>query len=133
MNHKIDTVLLLVIFALSMVVAAIFWSVLPAEFRENQSTDYLLSYEPVARSIAAGQGITLDGELATRYPPGFPILLAGAFQAGEALGLDDEATLLDFRLLCVRLSEVMIYALARLIWSPRLALLPALAWSTYPF
>ena len=87
----------------------------------------------VARAIAAGQGITLDGELATRYPPGFSILLAGVFRAGDALGLGDEAMLLAFRLLCAGLSVVLVYGLARLIWSPWLSLLPALAWMTYPF
>ena len=66
------------LFILAVVVAALFWSLLPAAYRDNQSTDYTSSYEPVARAILAGRGITdTAGELATRYPPGFSLLLAG--------------------------------------------------------
>jgi 4-amino-4-deoxy-L-arabinose transferase-like glycosyltransferase len=49
------------------------------------------------------------------------------------MGMSDESAILAFRLLCTGLSVVLVYALARLIWSPVLALLPALAWMTYPF
>ena len=133
MNGRREAVVVVLLFLLTLVVSVVFWSILPAEFRENQSTDYLTAYEPVARAIAAGDGITLDGEISTRYPPGFSVLLAGVFRAGDALGMGDESMLMAFRLLCAGLSVLLIYALARLIWSPWLALLPALAWMTYPF
>ena len=118
---------------MTLLVSAAFWAVLPGEYRENQSSDYLLNYEPVARAIAAGQGITQDGAIAMRYPPGFAIVLAGTFRLGDALGVGDAAMLVALRLLCAGLSVVLVYGLARLVWSPGLALLPALAWMTYPF
>lgn len=133
MSRQRELALAAALFVVALVTAGIFWSILPAEFRENQSTDYLLAYEPVARAIAAGEGIMLDGEIATRYPPGFSILLAGVFRSGDALGVSDESMLSAFRLLCAGLSVLLVYALARLVWSPWLALLPALAWMTYPF
>ena len=128
-----EWLLLLGLFALTLLVSAAFWALLPGEYRENQSTDYLLHYEPVARAIAAGQGITQDGALAVRYPPGFAIVLSRAFRLGDALGAGDATMVLALRLLCAGLSVVLVYALARLVWSPGLALLPALAWMTYPF
>ena len=122
------------IFVLAMAVSAAFWAVLPAEYRENQSSDFTNAYEPVARAIAAGRGIvTEEGEMATRYPPGFSLALAAVFRLGDALGVGDETMLWLFRLLCAGLSAVLVYALSRLVWSPGLALLPALAWLTYPF
>lgn len=133
MSRQRELLIVLALFVGAAVVAFVFWSVLPSEYRENQSTDYLLAYEPVSRSILAGQGITLDGEIAVRYPPGFSVLLAGVFGTAGALGVADETMLLAFRLLCVGLSAVLVYGLARLVWSPRLALIPALAWMTYPF
>lgn len=133
MSRRREFLLVVLMFIATVVVSAAFWAVLPAEYRENQSTDYLNAYEPVARSIAAGNGITLDGEIATRYPPGFSILLAGVFRLGDALGADDETMLLAFRLACVGLAVVLVYGLARLVWSPRAALIPAVAWMTYPF
>lgn len=133
MSKQRELLIVTGLFLAAMLLAFAFWSALPGEYGENQSTDYDHSYEPVARAIAAGQGITINGELATRYPPGFSILLAGVFRLSDVVGMADEAMLTAFRLLCVGLAVVLIYALARLVWSPRLALLPALAWMTYPF
>ncbi|MBP6016373.1 MAG: glycosyltransferase family 39 protein [Candidatus Promineofilum sp.] len=133
MTRRLEIFLVAGLFIVAMLVSAVFWAVLPAEYRENQSTDYALAYEPVARNIAAGRGITLEGEIATRYPPGFSILLAGVFRLGDALNVTDETMLLAFRLLCVGLAVVLIYGLGRLLWSPWAALIPAAAWMTYPF
>ena len=133
MTRQRESLLVIGLFVVAMLVSAVFWVVLPAEYRENQSTDYSLAYEPVARNIAAGRGITLEGEIATRYPPGFSILLAGVFRLGDALNVADGTMLLAFRLLCVGLAVVLIYGLGRLIWPPRAALIPTVAWMTYPF
>ncbi len=133
MTRPRESLLVIGLFVVAMLVSAVFWAVLPAEYRQNQSTDYALAYEPVARNIAAGRGITLEGEIATRYPPGFAVLLAGVFRLGDALNVADESMLLAFRLLCVGLAAVLIYGLGRLIWSPWAALIPAVAWMSYPF
>lgn len=131
---KHDVVAAAVLFVLAVVVAALFWSLLPAAYRENQSTDYTSSYEPVARAILAGRGITdTAGEVATRYPPGFSLLLAGTWALGRAVGLSDAAALLALRLLCAGLSAVLLYALARLVWPVAAALLVGLLWAGYPF
>jgi 4-amino-4-deoxy-L-arabinose transferase-like glycosyltransferase len=132
-NKKHESLLVIGLFVLTLIVSTVFRSILPAGFRDNQSTDYLNHYEPVARAILGGQGITLKGEIATRYPPGFSILLAGAFRIGDLLNSGDETVLLAFQLIFAGLSVVLVYALARLIWNPLLALIPALAWLTYPF
>jgi 4-amino-4-deoxy-L-arabinose transferase-like glycosyltransferase len=132
-SNKHESIVVIGLFILSLVVSAVFWSLLPAGFRDNQSTDYQNHYEPVARAVLAGQGITLEGEIATRYPPGFSLLLAGAFGIGELFNLDDEIALLAFRLFFAGLSVVLVYALGRLIWPSALAFIPALAWLTYPF
>ena len=131
---KHDVVAAAVLFVLAVVVAALFWSLLPAAYRENQSTDYTSSYEPVARAILAGRGITdAAGEVATRYPPGFSLLLAGTWALGRAVGLSDAAALLALRLLCAGLSAVLLYALARLVWPVAAALLVGVVWAGYPF
>jgi 4-amino-4-deoxy-L-arabinose transferase-like glycosyltransferase len=131
--RRLDLLLAAAVFVAAVAVAWLFWSLLPAEFRGNQSTDYATWYEPVARSVLAGEGISLEGELTSRYPPGFPVLLAGVFGASAALGLSDDTGLLLFRMLCAGLSAVLVFGLARLVWRPGPALLAAAAWLTYPF
>lgn len=132
-DGRTDLWLGLGVLAVTMLLSLVFWSLLPASFQENQSTDYTNFYEPVARNIAGGQGVTLEGEIATRYPPGFPLIVAATFRLGDALGVSNDSALLWLRLLCAGLSAVLIFALARLVWSPLPALVVALAWATYPF
>ena len=131
---KHDLVAALALFVLAVAVAALFGALLPVAYRENQSTDYTSSYEPVAQALLAGRGLTdTAGELSTRYPPGFSLLLAGAWALGRAVGLSDAAALLALRLLCAGLSAVLLYALARLVWPVGGALLVGGVWSCYPF
>ena len=133
MSRKRESGILLALFVVAMIVSAAFGAALPAGFRENQSTDYLSAYEPVARAIAAGSGVTQDGEIATRYPPGFSLILAGVFRLSAALGVSDESALIAFRLLSAGSSVALMYLLARLVWSPALSMLTAVGWMTYPF
>jgi 4-amino-4-deoxy-L-arabinose transferase-like glycosyltransferase len=122
------------LFVLAVAVAALFGLLLPAAYRENQSTDYTTSYAPVAQALLDGRGLTdAAGELATRYPPGFSLLLAGTWGLGRAVGLSDAAALLALRLLCAGLSAVLLYALARLVWPVAAALLVGGVWASYPF
>lgn len=132
-GRRRDLWLAIGVFVAALVVSWIFWSLLPGDYQENQSSDYTGFYEPVARNIVNGLGITVDGEVATRYPPGFPIIVAGAFAAGNVVGLSDDAALVGLRLLCAGLSAVLVFALARLVWPSLGALIAAAAWITYPF
>ena len=134
MSRRREGALVAALFLLAMAAAGLFWAVLPAEYRQNQSTDYLAHYEPVARAILAGRGITDEaGQLATRYPPGFSLLLAGAWAVGGAAGLGDDVTLLALRLLCAGLAALLLYGLARLVWPAWAALAVGAVWAVYPF
>ena len=91
-------------------------------------------YEPVARNILAGRGlVTPDGGPALRYPPGYPLLLAGIFGLSHLLDIPEETGLSAFVLLCTGLTSVFVYLLAQSVWGPLPALLSALIWMTYPF
>ena len=71
-----------------------FLAVLPSRWRVNQSTDYYRFYEPVARNVLAGNGLVApDGTPALEFAPGFMFLLAGAFEAAEALNVSDNVAL----------------------------------------
>lgn len=132
-TRKRDIIVAVVLFLLAVAVAAAFWALLPDSYRQNQSPDYDMGYEPAARSLIAGRGFLIDGVWEPRYPPVLPLSLAGLFGLSAATGISEPTLLLVFRLLCVGASAVLLYALARLVWPWRLALLPALAWITYPF
>src|SRR5437867_12794691 len=60
------------VFAGTALLGQALWFVLPEDLRRNPSTDFTAYYEPVARNLAAGTGLTsVDGGLAIRYPPGY--------------------------------------------------------------
>jgi hypothetical protein len=108
--------------------------VLPIQFRINDNSDYIGFYKPVAHNILAGHGlITPDGGPALRYPPGYPLLLAGIFGLSQLLEIPEETGLSAFVLLCMGLTSVLVYLLAQSVWGPLPALISALIWMTYPF
>ena len=45
MTRRREGLLVMTLFIVAMLASGMFWAVLPAEYRENQSTDYALAYE----------------------------------------------------------------------------------------
>lgn len=123
----------LLAFLAGMAVTALFWSLLPDAMRENESGDYLLFYEPVARNILRGDGITLtDGEIAMRYPPGYPILLAGVFAIARYTGIPESIGIAVFTLTCMGFSSLILYRFSADVWGARFAWLSPILFLTYP-
>jgi 4-amino-4-deoxy-L-arabinose transferase-like glycosyltransferase len=124
----------LLIFVATVLVHALFWLILPESLSANQSADFRAFYEPVARNILRGEGLVLaNGQLAVRYPPGYPILLAAVFGLAQLTGAAESTVLSLFLLFCLGGTAVFIYLLARELWGHGWSYLPALAWITYPF
>src|SRR5262249_29942368 len=69
---------------LSMSTTAVLWWGLGSASNEN--SDYTSFYEPVAQGILDGQGLLFNGKLALRYPPGYPVILAGLFRLSTLTG-----------------------------------------------
>ncbi len=123
----------LLVFAASVAVTLLFWSVLPSHHRQNESTDYAHFYEPVARRLLSGEGMTeANGALALRYPPGYPMLLAGVFGVAQGLRLPESMVLAAMTTICTGLASVSVFYMARSVWQPGAALGVALVWTTYP-
>jgi 4-amino-4-deoxy-L-arabinose transferase-like glycosyltransferase len=121
------------VFLASVVVIVVFWSALPPGFQQNESADYVRNYEPVARRILNGEGITKpDGSPATRYPPGFPVLLAGIFAAAEFFHVREETVISLFNLACMGGASVILFMLARRFWGTIPAIFASCLWITYP-
>lgn len=122
------------VFILSIFVILLCWSALPEVFRINESADYIVFYEPVARNLLAGRGlIGTDGTIAVRYPPGYPFILAGIFGLSKLLNIPEGIALSAFILLGMGLASVLVYLLARTVWGTFPALFSSLVWITYPF
>lgn len=119
---------------MSILVTIVFWTMLPATFRKNENSDFITFYEPVARNILAGRGFTLlDGTPAIRYPPGFPLALAGIFALAHIMNIPEETALSGFTVLGVGLSSVFVFLVGKMVWGVLPALVSALLWMTYPF
>jgi len=117
----------------AMAVTLLFWAAAPRTWLVNESNDYDTFYEPAGREIAAGHGFVMpDGGPATRYPPGYPILLGGLFAFSRATGLPEPGVLAAFRVICQGLAAALLYATARAAWGSRAGLVTAAVWMTYP-
>lgn len=126
------TVVHVVVFALA--VQIVFLFLLPGSARINSSADFFTYYDPVAQNFLHGSGLTLNsGEFGTRYPPGFPLFLAGSYAVADALHLDRIHVVVAANLLLMTLACVVVYGTARRLFTPAIAVLSVLLWSTYPF
>jgi 4-amino-4-deoxy-L-arabinose transferase-like glycosyltransferase len=107
---------------------------LPAPWQPNQSSDYRVFYEPVARELVAGRGFHLpSGKPALIYPAGIPIVYGATFWLADHIGLSHETAVLALLELLTILSAVLVTALALRSYGARIALLACVLWSTYPF
>jgi 4-amino-4-deoxy-L-arabinose transferase-like glycosyltransferase len=122
------------VFVLSIAVTLLFWTFLPADFQQSESSDYPAFYEPVARNILKGGGFFLpDGAPALAYPPGYPILLAGIFGLAKIFVWPESLVYSAFVVLCMGFSSLLIFLLSGKIWGARAGWLSALLFLTYPF
>lgn len=98
-----------------------------------QGTDYDAFYEPVARRLVDGHGLVFaDGTPATRYPPGYPIVVAAILAVAAHWDLSATAVFRAAAMLCVGLVAVFLHLVARTVWAPVPAIGAALIWMTYP-
>jgi len=122
--------------AIAAVVAAAYLialTLLPASLAENESTDYSLFYEPVARSLLAGDGFErADGEPGVRYPPGFPVVLAVPLQVADTTGLDDDTALRLATAVTMGASAGVLFLLGRRLFGGAAALAGTVLWALYP-
>lgn len=115
------------------IVDVAFVTLLPETFRANEASDYFSFYRPLAQNIAAGNGLVMNGRLPSRYPPGFPVYLAFHFLVAKLLGLSAEWLITAGNVVLSTLSCFLIYWIARLAFTERIACFAALLWATYPF
>lgn len=124
----------IVVFSVTIVVVLLFWTVVPGGWTAAGATDYQRYYLPVAQNVRDGRGlVALEGEPAVRYPPGFPLLLAGLFQAACWTGTSGELWIRGFTLLAMGGTAVILYFLARMIVGTWGSLGTVVLWMTYPF
>lgn len=116
----------------AVLVALAFRAVLPPGLAANQSSDFHHFYEPAARSLLAGEGLTVGGAPLERFPPLFPLLLAAVFALAAATPLSEAAALATFELACFGAAAALVGALAARLWGRRGALLAVAAWITFP-
>jgi 4-amino-4-deoxy-L-arabinose transferase-like glycosyltransferase len=123
--------------SLSAVVALVahllFLLLLPQPWHKNQSSDFIGYYEPVARSLIAGNGFYLNSKPALTYPPGIPMLNAAAFWAARKVDLSEANALRIVEGFLLTFSSVLVCFLAMSFFRWRVALLASVLWSTYPF
>lgn len=107
---------------------------LPGHLRINISPDYQDYYLPAAKRMLAGQGYTdKTGQFIARYPPVFPLLVAGTIQVGRTTGVSERTSLDVMIALCGIASALLLFETGLLLFSFPASLAAALLWLTYPF
>src|ERR1022692_1897203 len=121
--------LLVVSVALSLASHVVFLRFLPSLWQRNESADYRVFYEPVARQLAAGRGFHLpSGKPALKYPPGIPIVYGATFWLADRTGLSYETGVVALQALLAILSGALVAALALQCYGARVALPACVLW-----
>jgi 4-amino-4-deoxy-L-arabinose transferase-like glycosyltransferase len=110
-----------------------FRAVLPESATSNENSDFTAFYEPVARNLLEGRGLVLeDGRAALRYPPGYPVIVAGTFVVGRALGVSEPQALGALSAISVAVAALCVFELASRVWPGQRALVAPAVVATYP-
>jgi 4-amino-4-deoxy-L-arabinose transferase-like glycosyltransferase len=123
----------LILFVLSGMIVLIFWFLLPGGFQETEATDFQAFYKPIAVNILAGNGFAMGDRWMMRYPPGFPIIIAGFLGLARIVNAQPVFFLALMILLFSMGSSVLMYFLGELVWGKAGGVISSLLWMTYPF
>lgn len=106
---------------------------IPESVRPNESTDYTGYYRPVAENVLDGEGLKdIEGDPATRYPPGYPLVLTAVFAGADLVGVSHTTAVSVFKILALAATCLVLFLITRLLFPPPVAWLAALLWATYP-
>lgn len=126
--------LLVAAVVLSLASHVVFLRFLPSPWQRNESADYKVFYEPVARQLAAGHGFYLpSGKPALKYPPGIPMVYGATFWLSERVGVSSQAGLRALQGLLTVATSILVAMIAFETFGARAALMACFLWSTYPF
>lgn len=132
-GQRVSVWLPILVFFLAAALQLAFLQFLPERLRGNDSADFLDFYSPVAKSLVAGEGLVYEERLAMRYPPGYPVLLAGVFWAAEKGPGEEQDWLVGFNVVCFALAAALLFRLARRLSNSRaIAWWTVIAWITWP-
>ena len=121
------------IFFLAFIIGITFWMIIPQSYKQNESTDYDSFYKPVAENILyKRQLIDKEANLTYRYPPGFPVILAGLFIISETTNISKEHIIFIFSVFCIGLSGILIFEISKLFFYESFAFLSSLIFVSYP-
>jgi 4-amino-4-deoxy-L-arabinose transferase-like glycosyltransferase len=110
-----------------------FRAVLPESAVSNESSDFTAFYHPVARNLMAGRGLVWDdGRAALRYPPGYPVIVAGTFVLGRSLGVSEPQAIGALSAISVAIAALCVFELASRVWPGLRALVAPALVATYP-
>lgn len=125
---------LVLLFLGQVLLLTLFRAALPAEVAVNEGSDYNAFYRPVAEQIADGHGVVFgdDQTPATRYPPGYPLLLGATFAVADATGLGQESLVAPLTIVMTAVAGVLLHLVARRTFDRRHAWVASAAWLVYP-
>jgi len=75
----------------------------------------------------------LNGSIPTRYPPGYPLVLASLFATARLTGLPEQFFLSALAALAMGVSSALLFATAHSVWGLKAALVSGVGWMSYPF
>lgn len=129
-SSRTSTGLLALVFLASVACCCGFWAIFPPDYLGQRDKDFASvtnDYTAMVRDLINGRGI-----VSFRYPPAFPLMLAGIHGLARTIGVSDRLFLTVFVLVSSGLASTILFLIARRLWEPVPAALATMGWITYP-
>ncbi len=125
---------LLVLILSSLITQSLFLVIMGDAVQSARPNDYFNYYKPGAENMLRGKGfVDDDGELITRFSPGYPVYLLAPLSLSKLTGISDLALVRTFSVLTSIFSMLAFFYCVTLIFSTRIAFYSSILWITYPF
>ena len=117
------------LFTASLLICVVFRVLVPDSRKTHVNTDY----EQQVGNLVAGRGfLSPDGTPLYRYPPLFPVLLAGIYKTADILSVDRRPVVFVVSALLIAVASVVAFAIARLFFAESTAFLSAIVFASHP-
>jgi len=111
----------------------VFLATLPDAVSRNQSVDWFTHHKPVTENLLKGKGFVEDnGNLCTRYPPGYFLFLAPLFLLARLFSAEPLVLVTWANVLLSSATGVLFFRLGEELFDARVGVLAWFLWTTYP-
>jgi len=132
MSFEKKDLFIILSFIIPILIILLFWNF--SGFHWNaQVPDYVNFYYPVGKNLAEGKGFFLNGKFASRYPPGYPLIISLIIRVSQSLSVSYVLLLKILILISWSFSFLLVFKIFNILLPKDWAFYSSIIWISNPF